>query len=86
MRAPGAARAAGLTRVIGAQPAAPSVNLSEDEVLERLEDYFSSGSFTTAIGKFAADHAHELEFAPITEEQPLKCVTRRPRTAAAAAD
>lgn len=77
MRAVDAARAAGLTRGIDAQPAAPSVNLSEDEVLERLEDYFSSGSFTTAIGKFAADHAHELEFAPITEEQPLKCAVRR---------
>ena len=42
--------------------------------MDRLEDYFSSPTYTTAIGDFTAKHASVFEngFRLSTEEQPLE--------------
>jgi hypothetical protein len=43
------------------------------ELLGSLENFFSSPSLTTAMGAFfLGTHVSELEFVPLTDEQPLK--------------
>lgn len=50
---------------------------TDSSVLERLEEFFASPDFTSAIGHFVAEHASDVEFVPPDEEQPLKCVDAR---------
>ncbi|KAG2495594.1 hypothetical protein HYH03_006194 [Edaphochlamys debaryana] len=41
------------------------------ELLSKLEDFFCSPKFTSAIGDFMGENAGKLVYAPLDEEQPL---------------
>lgn len=44
----------------------------QSEMLQKIEEFFCSPKFTSAIGDFLSTNTSELEFKPIDEEQPLK--------------
>ena len=41
----------------------------------QLEAFFCSAKFTSEIGDFMARRGPDLEFKPLDEEQPFRCVT-----------
>lgn len=42
--------------------------------LQKLEEFFSSPKFTSALGAFLGEKTPMLEYKPLCEDQPLKCV------------
>mmetsp|Transcript_28815 Transcript_28815/g.81185 ORF Transcript_28815/g.81185 Transcript_28815/m.81185 type:complete len:165 (+) Transcript_28815:69-563(+) len=45
---------------------------SDEELMTRLEEFFSGPEFTSAVGDFMSDNVPQLEFVDLTLEQPLK--------------
>lgn len=41
------------------------------EMLQKLEDFFASLKFTSALGQFLGEKAPALEYKPLDEDQPL---------------